>query len=318
VSDFEVRPYRAGDEDSINRGFNETFGLRRPIEEWRWKFQPEQGGAWIIVAVDPAGEVAAQFTALRVPVQVDGRVLAAGHSVDAFSLPQPGPRQQRLYLKTGREFYRRYGGPEVAFLFGFPGQRHLRLGRLSLSFTEPMLVPVWRRPATRRRVWWPRYRAEPRADGAAIDELWRRAAHRYPVSPVRDAAWVRRRYDTRPGHGYRHLTLWRRDRIHAWAVVDTAGDLGRVIDLVWDGEDPRALLALDDAAARVTASAGARRLELWLAGDAAAGGVLGAAGWERGHHPERVHMTSVPFAPGLDRADLVARFYLTMGDSDLV
>jgi hypothetical protein len=56
---------------------------------------------------------------------------------------------------------------------------------------------------------------------------------------------------------------------------------------------------------------------MWLAGDPAAAAILGSAGWEPGHHRQRLHMTSVLFEPALDGARLIRRFYLTMGDSDL-
>jgi hypothetical protein len=313
-----LRPYRDGDGASINQGFNETFGHARSLEEWSWKFQPEAGGCSMVLAVDASDRVVAQFAVMRVAVQVDGRLRRAGYTVDAYCLKQPGARQERVYFKTVREFYRRYGTlDELAFLFGFPGERHMRLGRLRLQFADPVLVPVWRRSARARRLWWPRYRVEARGDEAVIDALWTRAARRYPVSAVRDGAWAKRRYFSRPGNRYRHLTLWRRGVIHAWAVLDTAQDIGRWIDLVWDGDDPQALVALDEAVARAAAAAGAATLEVWLAGDEAAAAVLRARGWRLGHHPAQLQMTVVSFDPDLDGADLLRRFYVTMGDSDL-
>jgi hypothetical protein len=315
---FRLRPYRDGDGASINDGFNEVFGHTRPLEEWRWKFQPESAGCSMILAVDASDRVVAHFAVQRVPVQVDGRRYQSGYTVDAYCLKRPGARQGHVYLKAVREFYRRYGSPdELAFLFGFPGVRHMRLGRLRLQFADPVLVPVWRRPAQARRLWWPRYTVETGGDEATIDTLWRQAARRYSVSAVRDGEWARRRYLSRPGNRYRHLTLWRRGTVHAWAVLDTAQDVGRWVELVWDGADPKALVALDEAVAGAAAGAGAKTLELWLAGDAAAAAVLGVRGWQLGHHPARLQMSVVAFDPGLDGADLLRRYYVTMGDSDL-
>ena len=151
---FRLRPYRDGDGASINQGFNETFGHARSLEEWRWKFQPEAGGCSIVLAVDASDRVVAHFAVMRVAVQVDGRVRRAGYSVDAYCLKQPGARQERVYVKTVREFYRQYGTlEELAFLFGFPGERHMRFGRLRLQFADPVLVPVWRRSVLARRLW---------------------------------------------------------------------------------------------------------------------------------------------------------------------
>lgn len=317
MNELELRPYQRGDEASINYGFNEVFGLQRPLEDWVWKFRPDEQGSYILVAADH-GHVVAHFAVLRVPVQVDGRRRIGGHVVDAYCRRLPGVRQQRVYVKTVLEFYRRYGVPEhLSFIFGFPGERHLQLGRLRFRYALPQLVPVWRRPARTHRLFWPRYDVRLGENDAALDALWARAQTRYAVTAIRDGAWSRRRYHGRAGNPYVHLTVWRRKTVHAWAVLQT-GDTGRWIDLLWDGEDPRALVELDEAVAHTTAAAGAKNLELWLGGDAAAAAVLARRGWEQGCHPERLHMTTSSYDDALDGDDLVRRFYVTMGDSDLV
>ncbi|MCH7519247.1 MAG: hypothetical protein IH964_09490, partial [Candidatus Dadabacteria bacterium] len=49
---YIIRPYKKGDESSVNKGFNEVFQLKRSIEEWHWKYNPEHNGSSIMVAVD--------------------------------------------------------------------------------------------------------------------------------------------------------------------------------------------------------------------------------------------------------------------------
>ena len=49
---YLIRSYEKGDEVSINKGFNEVFHLKRPIAEWKWKFDPEGNNSSIIVAVN--------------------------------------------------------------------------------------------------------------------------------------------------------------------------------------------------------------------------------------------------------------------------
>jgi hypothetical protein len=272
------------------------------------------------VLVAAAGaQVVAHFAAQRVAVQVDGRRFTAGHTVDVYCRPLPSARRARLYIRTALAFYRRYGAPgELDFLFGFPGNRHMRLGRLILRFAEPVPVPVWRRATTDQRgPWWPRYRVET-GGHEALDDLWCRAKDRYPVSVVRDRSWARRRYDGHPLRRYLHLTVRRGGIAHAWAVVHTGADVAEWVDLVWDGQDARALEALDAAIASTARASGAARLELWLAGDASAATTLADRGWERGHHPADLEMTATSFNPALDANDLVRRFYFTMGDADLI
>jgi hypothetical protein len=318
VTAFDLRPYRPGDEAAINGGFNDVFGLQRPVEEWRWKFRPDEQGCRVLVA-EAGAQVVAHFAAQRVAVQVDGRPFTAGHTVDVYCRPLPSARRERLYIRTAEAFYQRYGAPgELDFLFGFPGDRHMRLGRLLLRFAEPVPVPVWRRAAApRRKPWWPRYRVET-GGYEGLDDLWSRAKDRYPVSVVRDRAWARRRYDGHPWRRYQHLTVRRGGVTHAWAVLHTEADAAQWVDLVWDGQDARALEALDTALASAARASGAARLECWMAGDPSAARTLADRGWERGYHPAHLEMTATSFNPALDADDLVRRFYFTMGDTDLI
>jgi hypothetical protein len=318
VTGFELRGYRPGDEASINEGFNEVFGHQRPLEEWRWKFRPDEDGCRVLVATATA-QVVAHFAAQRLAVQIDGRQFIAGHTCDAYCRPMPSARRARLYLKTAEEFYRRYGAPgELDFLYGFPGDRHMRLGRLRLRFAEPVAVPVWRRPVAQRRApWWPRYRVKS-GGHEALDDLWLRAKDRYPVSVVRDRAWARRRYDDHPSRRYLQFTVLKGGVAHAWAVAHIGDNVARWVDLVWDGRDTRALASLDTALGAAAQSAGTPALELWMAGDLAVEAFLAGGGWNRDVHPAHLQMTAISFNPALDAENLVRRFYFTMGDTDLI
>jgi hypothetical protein len=318
VNGFELRSYRPGDEAAINEGFNEVFGHQRPVEEWRWKFRPAEDGCRVLIATAGA-QVVSHFAAQRLVVQVDGRQFIAGHTCDAYCRPIPSARRARLYIKTAEEFYRRYGAPgELDFLYGFPGDRHMRLGRIRLRFAEPVLVPVWRRTATQRgAAWWPRYRVKT-GGNEALDDLWQRAKHRYPVSLVRDRAWARRRYDDHPSGRYVQLTVLKGGVADAWAAVHIGDDVARWVDLVWDGRDTRALVAIDTALAAAAHAEGASAMELWIAGDTAVDAFLAHRGWNRGLHPAHLEMTAISFNPGLDADNLVRRFYFTMGDTDLI
>lgn len=331
----EIRPYRPGDEAAIGRAFTRAFGVERSLGEWAWKF-PAEGGARDLVYLAWAGdEVVAQFAAEPVAVEVDGRRLTAGHAVDAFALPAAGGLARRgVYARTVERFYAERGGPGgLAFLVGFPGTRHLALGRRLLGYVEPVPVPWFRRdelpggggggeerrPARRSLADRLARRAvSAEANRAADDRLWARAARRYPVAAVRDGARLARRFGGRPGVDYRRRTVWRRGEPRATAVFRVEGGLLRWADLVWDGTSEADLAALDRAVAAAGRAAGARAGELWLGGDAAAVRVLSRRGWRRERHPQDLHLTAVSLTPGLDVHPLVPRFYVTLGDSDLV
>jgi len=68
---YIIRPYKPSDEISINDNFNKVFGLKRSLEEWRWKMQPENNSSVIMIAVDDSGKVLAHYAGIKVLFQVD-------------------------------------------------------------------------------------------------------------------------------------------------------------------------------------------------------------------------------------------------------
>lgn len=331
-----IRPYRPGDEVAIDEGFGRVFGVERPAGEWAWKFPPaaEEGGRRVMVAL-AGDQVVAHAAAQPVRFQVDGREVLAGHVVDAFSRPRPGLARRGVFARTVDALFATYCGPGgIAFVYGFPGARHMRLGRQVLGYAEPRPVPYFekrlasggRRRAfgigglaarLRRRLTGLRVE-EGRLDRDGLDDLWRRAAGRYQVAAVRDGRRAGERFAGRPGVHYLHLTARRRGRPVAWAAARIEGDLLRWADLVWDGASPAALATLEDALVARGMAAGAMRGELWLGGDPAAESLLASRGWRALPHPQGLEMSAVAFVAELDAADLARRSYVTLGDSDLV
>lgn len=333
---FVLRPYREGDEAAINEGFNAVFGLDRSLEEWRWKFPAAPEGRWIWVAATPVDTgntaVVAHFAALPVRVQVEGRRLRVGQVVDVYSRRHAGLALQGVFVRLARSFFADYGRPDrLALVYGFPGDRHFRLGVRALGYSPPVPVPYWWRelaPLTRHRReprrWlpWGRLTVRPGWVPAAVDELWRRAAPRYPVAVVRDAAWLERRFHHRPGVVYEHLGAWRRGRLEALAVVRSTPGALAWCELVWDGRDPGALALLDREVDRLAVAGEARepagRVELWLGGDPEAEAILASRGWLRAEHPQRLARGAVSFHPEIDSDRFCRGLYVTMGDGDLV
>jgi hypothetical protein len=331
-----LRPFRPGDEEAVNDGFNRVFGHRRPLAEWHWKFPPGASlalGRPIFVAVDKE-RVVAHFAALPVPLRIDGREVTAGQVVDVYSERRPG-----VFVRLVHRFYDELCGPEagdIALVYGFPGERHFQLGVKKLRYSEPLPVAFWSRgPAAprSRRFWLQRFlparlggwRVRQGFDPEAADRLWRRSAHRYPVAAVRDAAWLRRRFTGRPGVEYLHLRVERRGEPAALAVLRLPGSGAEEgprrglawAELVWDGRRG-ALEALDAEVARLAREAGAEASRLWLANDPRAEAILERRGWQRREHPQRLCLGAVSFDPAIDADDLCRRLYLTLGDGDLV
>jgi hypothetical protein len=319
AGEFEIRGYRAGDERAIVAGFAEAFHVERTLEEWRWRFPPAPEPA-IELGFDRDGELVAHYAAIRVRMRRSGRDFDAAQVVDVFTGRKLGLFHRGGPLNRVIESFltRRCGAGRIELLFGFPSLRAHALGRATGVYPADGEVT---RLAAAARASGPRlgrWRWLQRGfDAHALDALWRAAASRYALAAVRDAAWFRRRYLTRPGVAYDQLGVRRGGRVAVWGVLRLDQEPARWADLVWDGADPADLEALARAARAAAAAAGRRELELWLGGDPAAAAVLAAGDFRAGPHPD-LRLVCRSFVADLDHAEAVAGLYVTLGDSDLV
>lgn len=327
MSDLLLRPFRPGDEGAVNDGFNEAFGLARPLDEWAWKFPPEPGGRLIMLA-EQDGEILAHYAGCPARFHVGGRTWPAALIGDVYSRRTARARFSRrgVWVRTVEAFFEHFGeSGRAAMLYGFPSPRPLRLGVLQLGYDaiEPQPIRYLRRTPGRRASTPSRrlYRAEVAADWEPrLDGLWRRVRRSYPASAVRDADRALRRLAGHPTVRYHRFVVTPRfsDEAVAFAAFRTDGGRVRWVDLLWDHGHPGALALLAHLSSRLAAQAGAEIEEMWLNGDPEGEARLLRRGFEVAPEPLGLVMVAKAFDPALDLAALDGRVYLTMADADLV
>lgn len=319
--DALLRPYREGDETEIQAAFAEVFGRRRPFAEWHWKFVEPPQGSRTLLAFDADARLVCQYAAVALDVSWFGERILAGQIVDVLSRGRSAlGRRGGPFLRTVKTFLETFGGPGgFSFIFGFPGERHQRLGALAGIYNETSPIECLRRELPGRSAVAARRALQffEGYDAHALARLWRRAAPRYRAAAVRDERWFAWRYAARPGFDYRQIGLRREGETRAWAVLACDREAARWVDLLWDGEDPRDLIALADELASRALAEGASRLELWLRGDGAARAALLGSGFASGVDPER-QLSAIVFDPRTPLDRVFGDFYLTLGDSDHV
>ena len=332
--DYTLRAYAPGDEAAIQRAFAEVFGPGRALEEWRWKFLSPPRGSRIVLAFDAAGELVCQYAAITVDVAWSGLPLRAAQIVDVFSRrrralgPRGGP-----FLRTLEAFLEGCAAPGgVGFVYGFPSARHQRAGAVAGRYFEPAALERLSRAlvssagsvsaASGGRWSGARTWISEGFDAHATDRLWLRSRGRYPFATVRDAAWFLWRYERRPGVHYLQLGVRRAGEPRAWGVLALSGGsaapggaTARWVDLLWDGENPLDLVDLSAAIAQRADAHGAEVVELWLRGDPTARAVLLDQGFASAPEP-LLRLSAIAFDAQVSVAQVLASFYLTMGDSD--
>lgn len=319
-SNYRFREYCDGDEVAINAAFNRVFQLRRTLDEWEWKYRPDGCRPTLLTVTNDSREIIAHYGAMAgLSVQCHKKRFKAAQAVDVFCLRTGDASHHRFYVQLVVEFLQRFGGCQGFPLFyGFPNQKALRLARLKAGYPQARSIQVMTCRVERKLLPWRPCRVPPAPPASAVDHLWDRAADRYPVSLVRDSAWLRRRFSSHPSQRYLHLTVQDCEGLAAWGVFLRRGRTIFWVDLVWDGRSPSSLIGLHQKAQRLGLAWGARRMLMWLENDAEAREVLQGQGWTFDRSQAQTPFVALAFEASLNHEEFMDRCYLTMAAGDHV
>lgn len=292
-----LRATRPEDLPSLGALFAERFGHPLPPEDWTWKYRQIPGEGRSLVAVDADGTVVSHAGALCLPARWSGGEAGIWQLVDfAGTTRRRGLRATLVDL--GRELLADLPRPgDVPWIFGFPSERHFRLGEhvfgyRPLATVEPLAGPL------------------PEGESSASIETgdscsdWAEAVWAAcGIAGVRrSAAFLNWRYHARPRRYYRFYRLADPSGTGGLAVFSFLGEEAWAAEL-WlpPGEWREAMLAV---AADLRAS-GLRSWRFWPPPDES---VLRGLGLEP--LGERVFIGY--------RGEIEGDLYYSMGDYDVV
>lgn len=319
----EVRPATDADAAALLRLHDEGFGSGWRPADWRWRFVDNPLGRTEIAGAFAAdGRCLAAFCGVSLRCRYRGEAGLANCAGDVVVHPSlrrsiAGPL---LLVQTGELFFGTFGGGATRIVYGCPElplrRTAVRKLRCEILADLPVLVRATGAAAG----------AEPAvaAGGAApadADLLWARLAAEQPTGLVRDAAWLRWRYEQHPRVQYRFLSA--RDgagALQGLAVVRGGGlHPGTTAIVDWlvprgEGGVAQALCAAALAAAR---SAGHDHLVAGFAPRSPEFEQFQAGlGFRVRLSPHQIVFRS--YAHGIDRRYLFEEWHHSLGDFDFV
>lgn len=304
------------DEAQLLELFVRAFGHEMPAAQWRWKY----------AGLDPLGSV----------VRLGGRPIAfyGGVPRDVLHLGIPvkavqitdvmvDPAQRGILTRRGA-FFRAASafaescvgpGRAYAFAYGFPSERHTRLGeRLGLyERVDEILEASWTPSGGRYSL---RYRVSVLSpdDLGLIDRLWcTMAASLGEVTvAMRDSAYVRRRYLRHPVIAYLPLMVRRRFRGTAVGLVVLRDHGENGVELIDVVAPPVSFPVLVAVACRFARSLGRTRVFSWLTPSAA----RTFSGSHPSLAPTGIAVPTIVWGGRPDLRKLRGRWWLMGGDTD--
>ncbi len=268
-----IRQYRPGDENEINRGFNEVFNERRSLEEWFWKFRDDPCTSNRMVTVAAAdGKIIGQYACLLIRFKYQDTAYPFAQPVDNFVHAdfRGGTKGiLRTMYDVQAEGMKDIPSP---LGMGFPNPVYYVVGKHLLKYKDLGRMPVLfkrlnLRLALKRRMPWippPLLKAVSWLSGISfrllmigaqakktagvrvrtietfdqrVDKLWEKAGPLHKIIAIRDFKYLSWRYK-KPGSNYKLVIAERGDELIGYAVMqikaNSFGTEGHLVDLFTD------------------------------------------------------------------------------------
>jgi hypothetical protein len=298
-------------------------------EYWRWKYRGAPYGHGLgSVAFTPEGRLVAFNGAVPMLARFLGEEHPVVQSTDAMSHPEYRGRvlgRRNAFVLTALHLARRCGDLGIRFGYGFPNDRHLKLGGAAIGYRLLYWVQTYARLLGGE---WHRRRPETSSDGFrvsavdsfgdAADRFWNEVRDEYPSAVVRDARYLRWRYGGSARFRYHPFALEENGLWRGWVILSVRGEKAYLVDALLSRSTPVAeSVRLVEAALDFAARQGARICQTWLPEISPAKPALIRAAFQPIRALEiPVTAHDLSHESGLDFKALSDTFYVQMGDSD--
>jgi lipopolysaccharide transport system ATP-binding protein len=267
-ADWRVEPAHAADEPALLALFARAFGHEMSPAQWRWKY----------AGLDPIGTLVRRgntvigfYGGMPREVRFHGTLVTVVQIGDVMVDPAERgilTRRGAFFLATSKFADALVGpGRPYLFAFGFPSERHARLGeRLGLyTRVDEILDAQWAALPPRPGFLY-RTRLLAESELGSIDVLWEKMAAHFGdvVIAVRNGAHVRRRFLQHPAAIYLPLLVRHRfsGAVAGLLILRDREESG--IELVDVVAAPEAFPALLTVARRVAGRLGRKRVFAWM------------------------------------------------------
>ena len=209
---FFIRPYQKGDEVKIAALFKEVFGKEKSLKLWRWEFLENPHGTEIMLCFSESGDLVAQCASIPVEAYLAGSVVRIAQVVDCMSSKKFRgifARKRGLYILTISQFFKSYTGPgKNIYLYGFPGERHYRLGVKMLGFKPSRPISFFVSTVETKGSLFSKIEEVDKDEFIQVFEDFNRYMSRYiPFMVKKDAKYIKWRYILHPEKDYNFLAF---------------------------------------------------------------------------------------------------------------
>lgn len=305
-----IRSYQPGDEAGIVSLFATVFQHELPLTVWQWKYLRDGESPPVYVAAEE-GQIVCHYGALCQRLSWEGKVVLGWDIVDVMCHPRHQGRG--LFRRAAQAFIAQLCERQGALIYGFPGERHRRLGERLIGYEPVAAVYKVQKMLAPTSVPFPAGVVVLRTIPYEWDQHWHLLERRFGFVARRDRQMLSWRYEERPGKRYRFLTI---PGVPALAVVGLEFEKAYLMEFVLEKGNTAAAQLLLLAVESLCGAEGTETIEGWFPRFAWECGFLTGTGGFTGAATDNYVECRV-FDSRLRASWLAEHFYYSLGDYDV-
>jgi hypothetical protein len=322
---FLLRPYRDEDEEKVIELWEAAFKQTVNRKIWRWKFHDNPFGRQIMLCLTESGMPIAMYAGIPYIANWNGQQIRMTQLIDNMSHPdfrQATNGRKGLFIQTADFFFEVFHGIHASeLIYGFPGQKHFRLGKIFLDYDVIGEGGIFLETAPsqikKQYLFTLRSIGIPANFDESFDTLWYEAKVNYPLSVCRDSRFLNWRFTQHPVNKYRIYTLknWK-GKPDAYLVLFMDHEMATIVD-IFAKKDLTTAGTLIYKVARELSKAGIEKMRIWLPKNHFLSSQLLQCGFREFQEPLGIIPGFIHFDDSGASKIPVENLYYTMADGDL-
>ena len=309
------------DEEKIIELWQTVFNNEMPLSLWRWKYLEAPYETAILICENSRGMPVVLYGGVPYKSTCCGKEVSMIHLADIMS--HPDYRGSGLFIHTANAYFDCFGGMnKTIVMYGFPGKYHFYIGKKYLQYS-PLGRGVVFLKAKVKTIKLKQGLISGRIDlcpapDNCFDRIWQQTLKSYPLSVIRDSAYMAWRYFHHPEKTYE---VWRfRTRFNkewqAFMVIRIKDKKAVVVDILAPDSEKLFHDFLGNIAAMLI-DRGIQGIETWIPEGHFLAAFFLCCGFKKKREPIGIIPTIRLFDETLDMNWAGTNFYYTMGDCDL-
>ena len=326
-----VHDYKEGDENTILNEFNETFGIHRTMNHWKWKYKQNPFNETIVSVAWHDNTLAGHYAGYPLNLSLKRGLNKIIYQLgDTFTIPayrHIGKGSTSVLARTFRHFEQTVKDNSVYYNYGFNTDKIRRFGQLFLGYVADTPVYSWLLTPNEIEVCKNKSMYLLSLKGYSItkhvsvgpwaEQVFTTARKDYDWLVFRDQSYLRWRYDEHPDFTYTFYLVKRWNKPIGYWLIRQDGKNILIGDAVFCQRT-----SINDMKAGIIKILkdlpDTKNVEGWFSETPSWWNrALSAVGFIKKRQYQNLYLCCKSYSDHVTPEDIAKKFYFTWGDSDL-